>query len=238
MSLDQKTYLGIDFDYLFREWKQMFESQKSMVKDLWSGTTVALVALPLNLALAISAGVEPGIGITTGIIAGVIGGLFGGQRFAITGPAAAMAVVLIEISQHYGIGAIWLVGMIAGTFQLLAGIFKLGRLISFIPMPVMVGFANAIGILVFCNAVDDFLGLPSKRIAHPGEAHLASKFIPQFIVDLSDIWHRCVAHHEMNIQAVILGTSAFLIALLLPKLTKAIPGQLVAIIFATTLTAS
>ncbi len=232
----KKELLGIDYQYLFSEWKQMFASESTVVKDIWAGATVALVALPLNLALAIGAGVEPSVGITTGIIAGIVGSLFGGQRLAVTGPAAAMAVVLVEISQTYGIGGIWMVCLVAGALQLLAGMFKLGRLISFIPMPVTVGFATAIGSLVFFNALDDFLGLPSKRIAHVGEMPVpAHNLLPQFLVDLSDIWHRCVVHQEMNWQAIMLGVLALLIAYFLPRLTRAIPGQLVAIVVTTML---
>src|SRR4030095_4065071 len=226
--------LGFDLPYLTAEWKAMF-NPSTMVKDIWAGVTVALVALPLNLALAIAAGVEPGVGITSGIIAGIVAALFGGQGLAVTRPAAAMAVVLIEIAQTHGIRGIWLVGLIAGTLQILAGLFKLGRLISYIPMPVMVGFANAIGALVFFNALDDFLGLPSKPIAHPGQMppFAGQEFIPEFIQDLSHLFWRLIRHGELNQPAVLLGLAAFGIAVLLPKLTKAIPGPLVAIVVAT-----
>jgi sulfate permease, SulP family len=228
-----RDFWAIDYQYLFSEWKQMFSSGSSVVKDLWAGTTVALVALPLNLAFAVAAGVEPSVGITTGIVAGIIGALLGGQRFAVTGPAAAMAVVLVEVSQTYGIGGIWMVCLVAGLLQLLAGIFRLGRLISFIPMPVIVGFATAIGALVFFNAVDDFLGLPSARIAHLGVAVSAHKFLPQFLIDLSDIWTRCFVHQEVNFAAIGLGVLTLLIAYFLPRFTRAIPGQLVAVVVTT-----
>lgn len=226
--------LGFDLPYLVQEWKDML-NPSTMVKDVWAGMTVALVALPLNLALAIAAGVEPGVGITTGIIAAVIAALFGGQRVAITGPAAAMAVVLIEIAQTQGIQGIWLVGLIAGVMQILAGLLKLGRLITYIPMPVMVGFANAIGVLVFFNALDDFLGLPTKPIAHPGQAAplAGQEFVPEFIQDLSHLFWRLVVDGELHPPAVLLGLGAFTIAVLVPKFTKAVPGQLVAIVVAT-----
>ncbi len=230
---ESKELWGIDYQYLLSEWKQMFASGGTVVKDIWSGTTVAFLALPPNLALAIAAGVEPNVGITTGIVAGIIGALLGGQRFAVTGPAAAMAVVLVEISQTYGIGGIWLVCMMAGVLQLLAGVFKLGRLISFIPMPVIVGFATAIGALVFFNAIDDFLGLPSVRIAHPGVQLPVHNLLPQFILDLSDIYQRCFVHQEMNFAAIGLGFLTLAIAYLLPRLTRAVPAQLVGIVVAT-----
>ncbi|MDQ5965538.1 MAG: sulfate permease, SulP family [Cyanobacteriota bacterium erpe_2018_sw_39hr_WHONDRS-SW48-000098_B_bin.30] len=221
-----------DFNYLMQEWTAMFNPQ-TMPRDLLSGITVAMVALPLNLALAIAAGVEPAMGFCTGIVAGVIAALFGGQRYAVTGPAAAMAVVLIEVAHTYGLPGIWFVGLVAGILQLIAGLLRLGRIITYIPMPVIVGFANAIGILVFFNALDDFLGLPGKPLAHPTEgAHVLGTvpFIPEFINDISDIFNRALLHGEVNYQAILIGVLVILIAIYTPKVTKVIPGQLVAIV--------
>lgn len=230
-AVQPKRILGIDFNYLSKEWKDMF-NPKTMLKDLWAGITVALVALPLNLALAIAAGVEPGVGITTGIIAGMIGSLFGGQRHAITGPAAAMAVVLIQIAQSYGIAAIWMVGLMSGILQILAGALRLGKLISFIPMPVIVGFANAIGILVIFNALDDFLGIPTHRIAHAGSAAplQGHPLVPEFIQDMIDLFWHTVVHQEWNIYALATGGLVLAIAALVPRWTKVVPGQLVAVV--------
>jgi len=227
---------GMDMPYLVNEWRDMLRLS-TILPDLWAGVTVALVALPLNLALAIAAGVEPAVGITTGIIAGIIGSLLGGQRFAITGPAAAMAVVLIEIAQTYGIRAIWLVGVLAGAMQILAGTLRLGRLINYIPMPVMVGFANAIGTLVFFNALDDFFGLPTKPLAHPGQAapFAGHPLVPEFIQDVSHLIWRMIVHQEVNFLALCLGVVALAIAVLTPRVTKAVPGQLVAILVTTLL---
>jgi SulP family sulfate permease len=227
---------SFDFGYLLSEWKDML-GPKTVVKDVWAGITVALVALPLNLALAIAAGVPPGVGITTGIIAGVIAAFFGGQKFAITGPAAAMAVVLVEIAENYGLNAIWLVCLLAGIFQLIAGFSKLGRFISFLPRPVIVGFANAIGVLIFFNALDDFLGLPTKKLVSADQHPPAiTAFVPDFVEDLAHIWHRCVVHNEMNFYAILIGAVALIIAYLTPRVTKAVPGQLVGILAATLLT--
>lgn len=224
---------GFDWPYLLAEWRGLLKPS-TITADIWAGITVALVALPLNLALAIAAGVEPGVGITSGIIAGIIASLFGGQRLAITGPAAAMAVVLIEIAQSWGIEGIWLVGLCAGALQLLAGFLRLGKLISYIPMPVMVGFANAIGTLVFFNALDEFLGLPSKPIAHkmqvPAFLH---QMVPEFFLDIAELYHRVIAHQEINFIALGIGALALFIAVITPKIAKAIPGQLVAIVVAT-----
>ncbi len=123
-SAGAKIEKAVDFHYLLKEWKSMF-SPSTMPRDIMAGITVAMVALPLNLALAVAAGVDPSIGITTGIVAGFVVALFGGQRYAITGPAAAMAVVLIEIAHTYGLSGIWFVGLIAGLLQIIAGLLRL-----------------------------------------------------------------------------------------------------------------
>ncbi len=232
-SISTNSNSGIDFRYLLNEWKEMFAAE-TVVKDIWAGITVSLVALPLNLALAIAAGVEPGVGITTGIIAGVVAALFGGQKYAITGPAAAMAVILVEIAENHGLNAIWLVCLFTGALQLTAASLKLGRFMSFIPKPVMVGFANAIGVLVFFNAIDEFLGLTVKPIAKAGLTEpIRTQFIPEFMLDIIDIWQRCVVHNEMNMYAIAIGSIALALAYFSPKIIKSIPGQLVAIVLAT-----
>ncbi len=232
-ALLAKRFLGIDLDYLVPEWQAMFKLA-TLPADLWAGVTVALVALPLNLALAIAAGVEPGVGITTAIVGSVVAALLGGQRYAITGPAAAMAVVLLQIAQTHGVAAVWLVGIVAGIFQVIAGACRFGKLIAYIPMPVIVGFTNAIGTLVIFNALENFLGVPNKSIAHAGaQAPLAGHpLIPEFIEDvISLIWHT-VVHQECNIYAVAIGLLVIGIALFTPKITKAIPAQLIAIVAA------
>lgn len=229
--ISEKRFFGFDMSYLVIEWQAMFTSS-SFRADLWAGITVALVALPLNLALAIAAGVEPGIGITTAIIASIITSLFGGQRYAISGPAAAMAVVLVQISQTHGIAAVWLVGIIAGCLQLLSGILRLGKFIGYIPMPVIVGFTNSIGILIIFNSLANFIGIPKQPTAHAGEMPplAGHPLIPQFIEDVVGlIWH-IVVHKEWNIYAIFTGGLVIFIALLAPRFTKVVPGQLIAIV--------
>ncbi|MBX9941361.1 MAG: SulP family inorganic anion transporter [Candidatus Obscuribacterales bacterium] len=224
---------SIDFKYLFAEWKEMFNPATAS-RDLMAGITVAMVALPLNLALAVASGVDPSIGLVTGIVAGVITALFGGQRYAVTGPAAAMAVVLIEIAHGYGLIGIWFVALVAGLLQIIAGLLRLGRLITYIPMPVIVGFANAIGILVVFNSLGDFFGLPNKVLSQPTDAaHLAgTPFVPEFFKDVSILLEKVIVNHSTNYQALLIGVIVILVAVLVPKVTKAVPGQLAAIIVA------
>lgn len=228
-----KRTLGVDVPYLLSEWKDMFKLP-TIPADLWAGTTVALVALPLNLALAIAAGVEPGVGIITAIVASIVASMLGGQRYAITGPAAAMAVVLVEIAQTHGIAAIWLVGLMAGILQILAGALRFGKLMAYIPMPVIVGFSNAIGILIIFNALENFLGLPVKAVARAGAAAplAGHPLIPEFIQDIiSLVWH-VIVHQDWNVYAIATGCIVVFIAAITPRFTKAIPAQLVAIVVA------
>lgn len=233
MTSDRSQLSTFSWQFLLNEWSDMFDTN-SVASDLWAGLTVALVALPLNLALAIAAGVDPSIGITTGVVAAIVVAFFGGQRFAITGPAAAMAVVLVEIVRDYGISAVWLVGLIAGVMQIAAGAFRLGRFISFIPMPVIVGFANAIGILVAFNAFDDFFGV-GKHLKHAHESAplINHPSLPAFLRDIYSLFWCLFRFAETNLITVAIGSFALGIAVLLPRLTKAIPGQLVAIVAAT-----
>ncbi len=224
----RSRFMGFDFPYLLTEWKEIFH-HKTVMADVWAGVTVALVALPLNLALAIAAGVEPGVGITTGIVAGIIGSLFGGQKYGVTGPAAAMSVVLIGIAQNYGITAIWLVGILAGFLQVAAGFFRLGKLITFIPMPVISGFVNAIGVLVIFNSLSQLLGLP-EVVAHAGSTpHPEHQHLPEFLQDIGKLLSRVIIHGEINPSALCIGLMVLLIAVIVPKWTKAVPSQLIAI---------
>ncbi len=228
----EKKFLGMDIAFLLSEWKAMFVAS-TISADLWAAITVTLVALPLNLALAIAAGVEPGIGITTAIITSTISSLFGGQRYAITGPSAAMAVVLLQISQSYGMAAVWLVGLLAGILQFIAGALRFGKLIGNIPLPVIVGFTNSIGALLIFNSLSNFIGVLNQPIAHPGEMPplAGHPLIPEFIEDLVGLaWHVAIKH-EWNLYALLTGFLVIIIALLIPRVTKAIPGQLIAIAF-------
>lgn len=231
--LNQNNRLkAFDLQFLLKEWAAMF-NPATVGRDFLAGITVAMVALPLNLALAVASGVEPALGIVSGIVAGIIAALFGGQRYAITGPAAAMAVVLIEVAHNFGMGGIFFVGLVSGALQMIAGLLKLGRIISFLPMPVIVGFANAIGILIIFNTVDDFFGLATRPLhLHNAPNVVGSPFIPEFIKDVNELIQRIFMHHEGNFQAVIIGLIVIALAVIVPRFTKVIPGSLVAIVVA------
>jgi SulP family sulfate permease len=222
----------MDLAFLLKEWKAMF-SPATIGPDFFAGLTVAMVALPLNLALAVASGVDPSLGIVSGIVAGIIAALFGGQRYAITGPAAAMAVVLIEVAHNFGMGGIWFVALVGGLLQIAAGFLRLGRIISFIPMPVIVGFANAIGLLIIFNTIDDFFGLASRPLGRVAQdSVVGAAFVPEFVKDITDLVQRIFIHQEGNYQAVAIGVLVIVLAVIMPRITKAVPGTLVAIVVA------
>lgn len=211
--------------------------RETLGRDIFAGITVALVALPLNLSLAIAAGVDPEVGLISGIVAGAVAAIFAGQRFAITGPAAAMAVVLIEIVHTYGMPGIWFAAFIAGFLQIISGFLRMGRIIAYIPMPVMVGFANAIGVLVTFNALDDLFGLRIKKLAHAAAGHMDAgggvlanvPFVPEFVRDVTDLFERLIVHQDLNIQSLIVGLIVIVLTIITPRLTKLVPSQLVAV---------
>ena len=131
-------------------------------KDLMAGITVTAVALPLALAFGVSCGASAAAGMITAIIAGiVIGGLSGGS-FQISGPTGAMSAILIVLSQKYGLEGIWIASLIAGAILIIAGVFKLGKVVSYIPVPVITGFTSGIALTIAIGQIDNFFGVTTK----------------------------------------------------------------------------
>ena len=128
-------------------------------KDLLSGVTVGIIAIPLAMAFAIASGVKPEYGIYTTIIAGILISLFGGSKYQIGGPTGAFVPVLLGIVITYGYTDLLLAGLLAGIMLCLMGIFKLGSLIKYIPRPVTIGFTAGIAVIIFTGQIANFLGL-------------------------------------------------------------------------------
>lgn len=141
-------------------WGEMFE-KRSIGKNIAAGITVALVALPLNLALAIACGLPPSVGLITGAVAGVIGGLLGGSRLQITGPEVALAPITLEIVIRHGYEGLLAATFLAGIIQILFGVLQVGRFVHAIPLPVIGGFLAAVGLLVFDSQLPRLMGLPA-----------------------------------------------------------------------------
>ncbi|MDB5036541.1 MAG: ychM [Bacteriovoracaceae bacterium] len=139
-------------------------SKKNFLSDLMSGIIVALVALPLSMALAIASDVAPQFGLYTSIFAGFLVALFGGSRLQVTGPTAAFVVILVPIVGKFGFGGLLIAGFLAGVILILMGILKLGRLIEFIPYPVTTGFTSGIALVIGTIQLKDFFGLQIQKM--------------------------------------------------------------------------
>jgi len=133
-------------------------------KDILAGITVGVVALPLAMAFAIASGLKPEAGIFTAIIAGGLISLLGGSRVQIGGPAGAFIVIVYGIVEHYGIANLLLATAMSGVFLFLMGLFRLGTLIRFIPVAVIIGFTNGIAVLIGLSQVKEFFGLQITKM--------------------------------------------------------------------------
>jgi sulfate permease, SulP family len=134
-------------------------------KDVLAGITVGVVALPLAMAFAIASGLKPEAGIFTAIIAGGLISVLGGSRVQIGGPAGAFIVIVYGIVEQYGVANLLLLATaMSGVFIFLMGLFRLGTLIRFIPVAVIIGFTNGIAILIGLSQIKEFFGLQVTKI--------------------------------------------------------------------------
>ena len=203
--------------------KQEFSGYNTakLMKDIMAGLTVCAVALPLALAFGVSSGATAAAGLVTAIIAGVVIAVLGGASFQISGPTGAMSAVLVGIVASYGLQGVFFACFAAGALLLLAGIFKLGRLISFIPMPVIMGFTSGIAIIIAMGQIDNFFGTASE-----GSSNLAK------------IASYARLGFHPNLQAVLIGLLVVVVMIVWPKKWGArVPGSLVGIILATVVSA-
>ena len=127
-------------------------------QDMLAGLTVTAVALPLALAFGVASGAQPAAGLITAIVSGIFIGLLSGAPYQISGPTGAMSAVLIVLVQKYGLTGVWVAGLISGVILLIMGLLRLGRLISFIPSPVITGFTSGIALIIAIGQIDNFWG--------------------------------------------------------------------------------
>ena len=201
---------------------QIVDSLKNYTKekffaDLMSGVIVGIVALPLAIAFGIASGVTPEKGIITAIIAGFIISLLGGSSVQIGGPTGAFIVIVYGIIEKYGIEGLAIATLIAGFILILMGVLKLGTIIKFIPYPIVVGFTSGIALIIFSTQIKDLLGL--------------STTIPS---DFLGKWGAYFTHLEqINWWAAGTGIISIVIITAWKKVSKKIPGSLIAIIVVT-----
>lgn len=203
---------------LFDLWRREFGdySRERFARDLVAGLTVAAVALPLALAFGVASGSTAAAGLVTAIVAGFVIGLLSGAPYQISGPTGAMSAVLIVIAQEHGARGLWLAGLLAGLIVLALGVFRLGRIINFIPAPVITGFTSGIALVIAIGQIDNLLG-----ISTPGSASSARKVLHYFTSPLPPI----------NGHAIICALGVIATMITLPRLPRAsrLPAALIGI---------
>ncbi len=187
------------------------------VKDLVAGLIVAVIALPLSIALALASGVEPVCGVYTAIAAGFIISLLGGSPVQIAGPTAAFATIVAGIVASSGMDGLFIATVLAGIILILMGVLKLGSLIRFIPHTITVGFTSGIAVTIFAGQIKDFLGLTYAEGVRPIET------FEKMEANIDSI-------ATFSFPALIIGAISLLILIVYPKLEKKIPPSLIAVI--------
>jgi SulP family sulfate permease len=193
-----------DYAGLRRSWKG----------DVIAGVTVGVVALPLALAFGITSGLGATAGLMTAIVAGFVAGVFGGSNLQVSGPTGAMTVVLVPLVAKYGPDAVFLVGLMAGVIVLGASFARLGRLLAYIPWPVIEGFTVGIAVIIFLQQVPNALGVPKPAGENP--AVVAVRAVGDAIGNVS--W-----------ATVALVALTVAVMLVVPRLHRSLPASLVAV---------
>ncbi|HVE43822.1 MAG TPA: bifunctional SulP family inorganic anion transporter/carbonic anhydrase [Gammaproteobacteria bacterium] len=156
-------YLGINnlnlgIPTLWLEWKE-FLNTRYLLDDVIAGITIAFVAIPLSLAIALASGVPAGTGLITAIVAGLVCALFGGSRLSVSGPAAAMSVLVADVAAKFGLEALICITLMTGVLQLMSGFLGIGKLARYVPLPVISGFTAGIGVIILVGQLPRAFGL-------------------------------------------------------------------------------
>ncbi|MDE5608123.1 MAG: sulfate permease [Muribaculaceae bacterium] len=186
--------------------------------DLVAGVVVGIVALPLAIAFAIASGVSPTVGLITAIIGGFMVSAFGGCSVQIGGPTGAFIVIVYGIIAAHGLEGLAIATFMAGIILVLLGLFKLGTVIKFIPYPIVVGFTAGIALTIFSTQMNDFFGLGLKGVP--------SEFIPKWGVYFHNF-------NQIDWPTLIVGLVSLVIIVLTPRVSKKLPGALIAIVLVT-----
>ncbi len=190
---------------------------KQLVSDLVAGLIVAIIALPLSIALAIASGATPEQGLYTAIVAGFVIAFLGGSRVNISGPTAAFATIVAGIIAQNGIGGLYVATVMAGIILILMGVFRFGTLIKYIPHTITTGFTSGIALTIVIGQIKDFLGLTFPAGASPVEAPEKLEAIAHSIT-------------TVNWWALLVGAVGLAILIVWPKISKKIPGSLIAVL--------
>ncbi|MCI6723136.1 MAG: sulfate permease [Bacteroidales bacterium] len=192
--------------------------KKTLSADIMAGIIVGIVALPLAIAFGIASGVSPEKGIITAIVAGLLVSVFGGSKVQIGGPTGAFIIIIYGIIEQYGMSGLTIATFMAGAFLVLFGLLRLGTIIQYIPYPIVVGFTSGIAITIFSTQVKDFFGMQIEKVP--------SDFVEKWI---------CYANNVSTIDlwSLFIGMLSLVTIIVLPRISKKIPGSLIAIILTT-----
>lgn len=189
-------------------------------KDLMAGVTVAAVALPLALAFGVGSGASAAAGLLTAVICGFVISLLGGAFYQMSGPTGAMAAILMSIVAQYGMSGVFAAAVLAGILLILAGVFHLGRVTAYLPMPVITGFTSGIAVVIALGQVGNFFGTASK----------GNTSVEKLLDWLTG------GIFQINLGALALGCFVVLFMVFYPKRwNNEVPASLVSIILATVL---
>lgn len=197
-------------------------NKDQFIKDVIAGLIVAIIALPLSIALAISSGVSPEQGLYTAIIAGFFISLLGGSRVQIGGPSATFMVVVYSVVASHGTEGLLITTILAGIMLILFGLLKLGSMIKYIPYPITVGFTSGIALTIFSSQIKDFFGMDIGAVP--------TKFIEKWQLYFSSF-------DKIQWLPFFIGGIALAILIIWPRINKRIPASLISIVVTTALVA-
>ena len=190
-------------------------SKEQFFKDITAGIIVAIIALPLSIALAISSGVTPEKGLHTAIIAGFLISFLGGSRVQIGGPTGAFMVIVYGIVTKFGMDGLIVATIMAGIIMIIMGFLKMGNIIKFIPHPITTGFTSGIALVIFSSQIKDFFGLQMNEVP----------------VEFIEKWSSYIkAFPSIDMTTTFIGILSLAIIIFWPKINKKIPGALIALI--------
>lgn len=192
-------------------------TKEQFIKDVVAGIIVAIIALPLSIALALASGVSPEQGIYTAIVAGFLISFFGGSRVQIAGPTAAFATIVAGIVAKNGMDGLIVATLIAGALLIIMGLCRLGSLIKFIPYTITTGFTAGIAVTIVIGQLKDFMGLTYAEGTVTIETMEKIKAVAEFI-------------STINWMSVLVGVVSLAILIIWPFISKKIPGSLIAVI--------
>lgn len=206
---------------LFSLWKEGIPKEQ-LRKDFLAGITVGIVALPLAIAFAIASGVTPEKGLITAIIGGLVISAFGGSRVQIGGPTGAFIVIVYGIVQKHGVEGLTIATLMAGVLMVAMGLLRFGNLLKYFPHTLVLGFTSGIAVIILSSQVKDFFGLDMGAVPS----------------DFLEKWAAFFDHFDaVNATALAIGAGSVLISIYWSKVTRVLPGPMVAIVLATAVVA-